>query len=65
MAHEKDETAFDRFLKLNEYYEVTYVKQQFIIGADLWAENKKTIEVEQDEDDDDYDTKIAAINAAL
>lgn len=56
---------FDEFLKLNSYYEETFIKDQFILGLNLMAEYQKQQECEHDDDDDDYKTKIDTIKAAL
>jgi hypothetical protein len=63
--NDQDGQMWEGFLKLNKYYEDTYIEEQFIIGQNLMAEYKKQCEGEHDPDDDDYKTKINAIKAAL
>ena len=41
MNHDHEQTAFDKFLTLNNYYEETYIREQFIEGQNLFAEYQK------------------------
>ena len=57
-VHEADSEKFQAFLNLNNFYEVKWVNEQFIIGQNLMRDYQKSIMPALEDDEDSYLTMI-------
>ena len=56
---------FEKFVKLNDWYEKQYIDKQFIKGQNLWEEYKKQEDGYHSPYDDSYYTCILKVKASL
>jgi hypothetical protein len=65
LKHDASGDQFNEFLRLNDYYEKSYVEEQFIKGERLWDKFKETEDGYHSPDEDNYYTCILAAKACM
>ena len=58
-VHDQDQTFFNQFLALNDFYEQRWVQEEFIKALDLMRQYQKSLKPAFEKDDDPYRCKIA------